>query len=124
MIPSGMQEIGVIMLYCVLTWVAFTLALRLPDNQRRWKEAMLGGMLTLVLASVLSMLTSFAAEQLQTGMVMNLSFQLAGILLCAMAVSRVVQLLSWARTWLVGILALLFYSLAGVLIGWGIVLFA
>lgn len=124
MIPSGMQEIGVIMLYCALTWVAFTLALRLPDNLRRWKEAMLGGMLTLVLASVLSMLASFAAEQLQTGLAMNLTFQLAGILLCAMAVSRVVQMLSWPRTWLVGLLSLLFYSLVGVLIGWGIVFFA
>lgn len=85
---------------------------------------MLGGLLTLVLASVLSMLTSFAAEQLLTGMVMNLTFQLTGILLCSMAVSRVMQMLSWPRTWLVGLLSLIFYSVMGILLGWGIVLMA
>lgn len=124
MIPSGIQEIWVVMLYCILTWVAFTGALYLADNLHRPKEAMLGGLLTLVLASVLSMLTSFAAEQLQTGIAMNLSFQLSGILLCTMAVSRVVQMLSWPRTWLAGVLSLLFYTLAALFIGWGIVLLA
>ena len=124
MIPSGIQEIWVVMLYCILTWVAFSGALYLADNLRRPKEAMLGGLLILVLASVLSMLTSFAAEQLQTGIAMNLTFQLTGILLCAMAVSRVMQMLSWPRTWLVGLFALFFYTLSGVLIGWGIVLLA
>lgn len=124
MIPSGIQEIWVVMLYCILTWVAFSGALYLADNLRRPKEAMLGGLLALVLASVLSMLTSFAAEQLQTPLAMNLSFQLSGILLCIMAVSRVVQMLSWPRTWLAGVLSLLFYTLAALLIGWGIVLLA
>jgi len=112
------------MLYCILSWVAFSGALYLADNLRRPKEAMLGGLLTLVLASVLSMLTSFAAEQLLTGMAMNISFQLAGILLCSMAVSRVMQMLSWPRTWLVGLLSLIFYSVMGILLGWGIVLLA
>lgn len=112
------------MLYCILTWVAFSGALYLADNLRRPKEAMLGGLLALVLASVLSMLTSFAAEQLQTGIAMNLSFQLSGILLCTMAVSRVVQMLSWPRTWLVGVLSLLFYTFAALFMGWGIVLLA
>ncbi len=112
------------MIYCILTWVAFTGALYLADNLRRPKEAMLGGLLTLVLASVLSMLTSFAAEQLMTGMAMNLTFQLSGILLCAMAVSRVVQMLSWPRTWLVGALSLIFYTIVAILLGWGIVLLA
>lgn len=124
MIPSGIQEIWVVMLYCILAWVAFAGALYLADNLRRPKEAMLGGLLTLVLASVLSMLTSFAAEQLLTGMVMNLTFQLTGILLCSMAVSRVMQMLSWPRTWLVGLLSLIFYSVMGILLGWGIVLMA
>ena len=110
------------MLYCILTWVAFSGALYLADNLRRPKEAMLGGLLALVLASVLSMLTSFAAEQLQTPLAMNLTFQLSGILLCIMAVSRVVQMLSWPRTWLAGVLSLLFYTLAALFIGWGIVL--
>lgn len=112
------------MIYCILTWVAFTGALYLADNLHRPKEAMLGGLLTLVLASVLSMLSSFAAEQLLTSMAMNLTFQLSGILLCAMAVSRVVQMLSWPRTWLAGVLSLLFYTLAALFIGWGIVLLA
>lgn len=110
------------MLYCILTWVAFSGALFLPDNLRRAKEAMLGGLMTLVLASVLSLLASFAAEQLQTGVGMNLTFQLSGILLCSMAVSRVVQMLSWPRTWLVGVLALIFYTIMAILLGWGIVL--
>lgn len=112
------------MLYCILTWVAFSGAIYLADNLRRPKEAMLGGLLALVLASVLSMLTSFAAEQLQTPLAMNLAFQLSGILLCTMAVSRVVQMLSWPRTWLAGVLSLLFYTLAALFIGWGIVLLA
>lgn len=124
MIPSGIQEIWVVMLYCILTWVAFSGALYLADNLRRPKEAMLGGLLALVLASVLSMLTSFAAEQLQTPLAMNLTFQLSGILLSIMAVSRVVQMLSWPRTWLAGVLSLLFYTLAALFIGWGIVLLA
>lgn len=122
MIPSGIQEIWVVMLYCVLAWAAFSGALYLADNWRRPKEAMLGGLLVLVLASVISMLTSFAAEQLLTGMSMNLTFQLCGIMLCAMAVSRVVQQLSWPRTWLAGVLSLLFYSIIAVLLGWGIIL--
>ncbi len=122
MIPSGIQEIWVVMLYCVLAWAAFSAALYLADNWQRPKEAMLGGLLVLVLASVISMLTSFAAEQLLTGMAMNLTFQLSGIMLCAMAVSRVVQQLSWPRTWLAGVLSLLFYSIIAVLLGWGIIL--
>lgn len=122
MIPSGIQEIWVVMIYCILTWVAFTGALYLADNLHRPKEAMLGGLLTLVLASVLSMLASFAVEQLLTSMAMNLTFQLSGILLCAMAVSRVVQMLSWPRAWLVGVLALIFYTTASILLGWGIAL--
>jgi len=124
MIPSGIQEIWVVMIYCILTWVAFSGSLYLADNLRRPKEAMLGGLLALVLASVLSMLTSFAAEQLQTPLAMNLTFQLSGILLSIMAVSRVVQMLSWPRTWLAGVLSLLFYTLAALFIGWGIVLLA
>lgn len=124
MIPSGIQEIWVVMLYCILTWVAFSGSLYLADNLRRAREAMLGGVLTLVLASVISMLCSFAAEQLLTGMPMNLSFQLSGVLLSSMAVSRVVQMLSWARTWLAGGLSLLFYTISSMLIAWCIVISA
>lgn len=118
MIPSGLQEIWVVMLYCILTWAAFSISLYLADNLRRIKEAVLGGLLALVLASVLSMLSSFAAEQLLTSISMNLAFMLSGVLLCTMAVSRVMQMLSWPRTWLVGILSLLFYIIVSILIGW------
>lgn len=124
MILTGVQEIWVILLYCILSWVAFTLALYLADNVKRKKEAMVGGVLILVLASVLSMLSGFAANQLQTGMVMNMVFQLSGIFVSTMAVSRVLQVLSWPRTWLAAILVLAFYLTACILMGWGVVLAA
>lgn len=124
MILTGVQEIWVILLYCILSWVAFTLALYLADNVKRKKEAMVGGVLILVLASVLSMLSGFAANQLQTGMVMNMIFQLSGIFVSTMAVSRVLQMLSWPRTWLAAILVLAFYLTACILMGWGVVLAA
>lgn len=124
MILTGIQEIWVILLYCILSWVAFTLALYLADNVKRKKEAMVGGVLILVLASVLSMLRGFAANQLQTGMVMNMIFQLFGIFVSTMAVSRVLQMLSWPRTWLAAILVLAFYLTACILMGWSVVLAA
>lgn len=124
MILTGIQEIWVILLYCILSWVAFTLALYLADNVKRKKEAMVGGVLILVLASVLSMLSGFAANQLQTGMVMNMIFQLFGIFVSTMAVSRVLQMLSWPRTWLAAILVLAFYLTACILMGWSVVLAA
>lgn len=124
MILTGVQEIWVILLYCILSWVAFSLALYLADNVKRKKEAMVGGLLILVLASVLSMLSGFAANQLQTGVLVSMIFQLAGIFISSMAVSRVLQMLSWPRTWLAAVLVLILYVTACILMGWGIVLSA
>ena len=105
-------------LYCILAWVVFSLALYLPDASRRKKEAMVGGLLNLVLVSVLSMLSGFAAEQLGTSMGITAAFQISGVLLCSLAVSRVVQMLSWPRTWVVGVLAVAGYLLVGVVLAW------
>lgn len=124
MILTGVQEIWVILLYCILSWVAFSLALYLADNVKRKKEAMVGGLLILVLASVLSMLSGFAANQLQTGVLVSMIFQLAGIFISSMAISRVLQMLSWPRTWLAAVLVLILYVTACILMGWGIVLSA
>lgn len=85
---------------------------------------MVGGLLILVLASVLSMLSGFAANQLQTGVLVSMIFQLAGIFISSMAVSRVLQMLSWPRTWLAAVLVLILYVTACILMGWGIVLSA
>lgn len=124
MILTGVQEIWVILLYCILSWVAFSLALYLADDVKRKKEAMVGGLLILVLASVLSMLSGFAANQLQTGILMSMIFQLTGIFISSMAVSRVLQMLSWPRTWLAAVLVLILYITACILMGWGVVLSA
>ena len=124
MIPDSTNEIGYMLLYCVLMWVVFTLAFWLADNQHRWKDAMISALLNLVLISVLALLGSYAAAQLGTSMTMTTGFQLAGVLICSMVVSRIGQMLSWPRTWLVGLLSLIFYSVMGILLGWGIVLLA
>lgn len=120
MILPAPYEIWLILVYGILAWIAFALGLYLADNFRRRKEAMAGGLLILVLASVLSMLSGFAAEQLQTGLLMSISFQLAGLFICTMAVSRVTQMLSWPRTWLAAVLALVFYLLAAITVSWGL----
>lgn len=120
MILPGPYEIWFVLIYGILAWLSFALGLYLADDLHRKKEAMVGALLILVLASVLSMLAGFAAEQLQTGLLMSMAFQLTGIVLCVMAVSRVTQMLSWPRTWLAALLALIFYILAAVLVGWGL----
>lgn len=120
MILPGPYEIWFVLVYGILAWIAFSLGLYLGDNFHRKKEAMVGGLLILVLASVLGMLSGFAAEQLQTGLVMSLSFQLVGIFICTMAVSRVCQMLNWPRTWLAALLSLVFYLIAALIIGWGV----
>lgn len=122
MIPSHFKEICLVLLFCGLTWLAFSLALYLADNLKRKKEAIVGGLLILVLTSVLGMLSGFAAEQLQTSLLMIAIFQCLGIFICTMAVSRVCQMLSWGRTWLAALLALLLYLAAAVATGWGIAL--
>ena len=60
----------------------------------------------------------YATVFMGVGMLMRLIFQLCGVLLSVMAVSRVVQMLPWPRTWLAGGLALFFYLIVSTLIGW------
>ncbi len=118
MIPPCHNELWFMLLYCVLTWVLLTLAFYVPDSLHRWKSAMACALVELVLAAVLSMLSSYAAAQLGTGFLMAGIFQLAGIMASAMAVSRVFQMLNWPRTWLAGALTVTAYLLVGQLMVW------
>lgn len=106
------------LVYCILSWAAFSMALLLADKWHRKKEAMTGGLLILVLVSVLSLLSGVAVESLQTGVGMSMAFLLAGIFFCTMAVSRVIQMLSWPRTWLAGSLGLVLYLVVTILQVW------
>lgn len=118
MIPDSTNETGYMLLYCVLMWVVFTLAFWLADNQHRWKDAMISALLNLVLVSVLALLSSYAAAQLGTGMIMTTGFQLAGVLICSMAVSRIGQMLSWPRTLLAAVLNVTGYIVGGLILAW------
>ena len=118
MSPTAFREIWIILLFCLLTWGGFSAALYLPDTFKRKKEALVGGALMVLLSSVLGMLAGFAAAFLQAGLIISTLFQLSGIFLCTMAVSRVLQMLTWPRTWLTGLLGLLFYILCFLLVGW------
>lgn len=118
MIPGGINEIWFVLIYSALTWAVFSLALYLADNLHRRKEAMLGGLLILVLSSVLAMLSSFAAMQLGSGIELSAIFLLVGTAACSMAVSRVMQMLSWLRTWLAAIYAVVGYVLVSLILGW------
>lgn len=118
MFPTHAQEIWITLLYCVLTWVAFSAAYYLADTLHRRKEAMIGGLIAFMAVSILMMLAGYASVFMGVGVLMSLIFQLCGILLSTMAVSRVVQMLPWPRTWLVGGLALFFYLIVSTLIGW------
>ena len=118
MIPDSSNEIGYMLFYCVLMWVVFTLAFWLADNQHRWKDAMISAMLNLVLVSVLALLGSYAAAQLGTSMTMTTGFQLAGVLICSMAVSRIGQMLSWPRTLLAAVLNVTGYIVGGLILAW------
>ncbi|MBR6575917.1 MAG: hypothetical protein IKK73_02175 [Akkermansia sp.] len=106
------------LLYCVLMWVVFTLAFWLADNQHRWKDAMISALLNLVLVSVLALLGSYAAAQLGTSMTMTTGFQLVGVLICSMAVSRIGQMLSWPRTLLAAMLNVTGYIVGGLILAW------
>jgi hypothetical protein len=117
MSPTAFHEIWIVLLFCLLTWGGFAAALYLPDSFRRKKEAWVGGALMVLLSSILGMLSGFAAAFLQAGLIMSILFQASGIFLCTVAVSRVLQMLTWPRTWLVGLLALLFYLLSFLLVG-------
>ena len=90
-------------------WGGFALALFLADSRKRLREACVGALLVLILSSVLSMLSGFAAEQLETSIGITMCFQLVGVWACLMAASRVSQMLSWARTWLAAALGLITY---------------
>lgn len=118
MFPTHAQEIWITLLYCVLTWVAFSAAYYLADTLHRRKEAMIGGLIAFMAVSILMMLAGYASVFMGVGVLMSLIFQLCGILLSTMAVSRVVQMLPWPRTWLAGGLALFFYLIISTLIGW------
>lgn len=118
MIPPCNNELWFTLLYCVLTWLGLTLAYWLADSLKRWRNAMACGLTELVLASVLAMLSSIAAAQLGTGLLMSGGFQLVGLIISAMAVSRVFQMQSWPRTWLAAVLVLLVYLLLGWLLAW------
>lgn len=118
MFPTHAQEIWITLLYCVLTWVAFAAAYYLADTLHRRKEAMIGGLIAFMVVSILMMLAGYATVFMGVGVLMSLIFQLCGVLLSVMAVSRVVQMLPWPRTWLAGGLALFFYLIVSTLIGW------
>jgi hypothetical protein len=118
MFPTHAQEIWITLLYCVLTWVAFSAAYYLADTLHRRKEAMIGGLIAFMVVSILMMLAGYASVFMGVGVLMSLIFQLCGVLLSVMAVSRVVQMLPWPRTWLAGGLALFFYLIVSTLIGW------
>lgn len=118
MVFPDTQEIWFIVLYILLTGAGFTLALYLADPYRRFRAAWVGGLLVLILASVLSMLAVFAATQLQSGPGMLATFQLVGVGACLMAVSRVSQILTWGRTWLAAIYGLMAYIGTAMLISW------
>ncbi len=120
MIPVPPLEIGVTLLYCILTWVALSAACYLADRLRRRKSAMAAGLIAFICASVIMLLASYATIIMQTGLLMSLIFQLCGILLSVMAASRIVQMLTWPRTWLAGVLALGFYLIVCILVGWSI----
>lgn len=121
MLPPLIDEMWFILLYCLLLCCVFSLALYLPDNFRRKKEASTGGLLILVLYSVLSMLSGFATEELGAGFMMTSVFQLAGLIICTMAVSRVLQMLSWPRTWIAALLSVSFYLLVSLILSWCLV---
>lgn len=118
MMPLFHPEIWFVMLYCVLMWMLFSLAFFLADDLWRKKEAMVCGLLNLLLVSVLAMLSNFAAQMLGTGWLMSAGFLVIGILLCSMAVSRVCQMLGWFRTFLAAFYALLAYSACGFILSW------
>ena len=104
-----LHGIWFVILYCLFIWGGVAISLFLADPRKRMREACVGALLVLILSSVLSMLSSFAAEQLETGIGMTMSFQLVGVWACLMASSRVCQMLSWARTWLAAALGLIAY---------------
>lgn len=116
MIPPCDNSLGAVLLYCVMVWLAFSLALLAAGPDRGLKAAALGGFLTLVLSACIAMLAAYAMEGLGTGLLMAGSFQLVGVGVCAMAVSRVCQMLSWPRTLLAGFLCILGYLLAGLIL--------
>ena len=122
MFPTQAQEIWITLLYCILTWVAFAAAYYLADPLHRRKEAMIGGLIAFMAVSILMMLAGYASVFMGVGLLMSLIFQLCGVLLSTMAVSRVVQMLSWPRTWLAGGLALFFYLIVSTLIGWSLLI--
>ena len=116
MIPPCDNSLGAVLLYCVMVWLAFSLALLASGPDRGLKAAALGGFLTLVLSACIAMLAAYAMASLGTGLLMAGSFQLVGVGVCAMAVSRVCQMLSWPRTLLAGFLSVVGYLLAGLIL--------
>ena len=113
MVPACNNDFWYILLYCILLWSLLVLALLAADPRHRWKESLAGAAVELILISTLSTLSGFAIIQLQSGYLMAVFFQLAGVIISAMAVSRVVQLLNWRRTLLAAVYSLVAYLLTG-----------
>lgn len=113
-----LHGIWFVIFYCLFIWGGFALALFLADSRKRLREACVGALLVLILSSVLSMLSGFAAEQLETGIGMTMSFQLVGVWACLMAASRVCQMLPWSRTWLAAALGLIAYIVVALIFAW------
>lgn len=116
MITDGDNELWWMLLYCGILWFILSLAFWLADSQRRLKEASISGFVELFLISTLAMISGFAAAELQQGMLVTTIFQLTGVLISSMAVSRVIQMQSWPRTWLAALLSMLGYLAAGVVL--------
>ena len=116
MVPACNNDFWYILLYCVLLWGFLVLALLAADPLHRWKESLAGAAVELILISTLSTLSGFAIIQLQTGYLMAVIFQLVGVIISAMAVSRVFQLLTWRRTLLAAVYSLVAYLLTGLIL--------
>lgn len=112
------NELWWMLLYCGILWFILSLAFWLADSQRRLKEASISGFVELFLISTLALISGYAAAALQQGMLMTTIFQLAGVLISSIAVSRVIQMLSWTRTWIAALLSMLGYLAAGIALLW------
>ncbi len=112
------NELWWMLLYCGILWFILSLAFWLADSQRRLKEASISGFVELFLISTLALISGYAAAELQQGMLMTTIFQLAGVLISSIAVSRVIQMLSWTRTWIAALLSMLGYLAAGIALLW------
>ena len=118
MLPPCNNELWFILLYCLISWLFFSLALYVADSFRRAGTAMAGGFLTLVTTASIATLAAYAAAELRTSLEMTGALQVVGVAACSLAVSRVCQLQSWGRTLVSVLLSVLGYLLSGILLLW------